>query len=336
MSEFNEKYREYESKNKKANRNGVILLISGLFIFSGLFIYNIYTKNQKQKDTEIILEYNNIQINEREKQDSIEYANNIKREHSRELALEQVQTKIEEIKKEKGLNNNIKQKINSLQSKVNTMQLISQDTIIVRYYKRKADIDNVEKAIKSVSELNFYLHYRDVPNDTGFNKVNTLYHGSNVKISYVDLLYKQLLKNNLEINKKPFASARGFEWKQDAMEIGFEKKSSKTDENSKIYVRIYSFRPNKKIKFNIRNKLEAKGFQVKLYPDWPDKPSFFSDESTVLYYHNSNNIKAKLIAETLTVLTKGKPKFQYKKGKGYGVSEEEKKEIFIIHYNGSQ
>lgn len=353
MSEFNEKYKQYESNKKKTNRNGIVLLIAGLAIFVGLFVYNIYTEKEKEKDAEIIFQYNNEQIKESEIQDSLKYVDKINRVDSLQEVIKQVQTKIVEIKNDPGINPTVRQKIDSLEVKVNTIQSIAQDTITVRYYKRFADGNNVENTIKSIKDPNFYLEYRDVPNDDSLRKVNTLYYGKNVKEFYVKLLQKRLLENQVKINDlKPYVSARGFEWKQDAIEIGFEKPSSTTEENAKFYVRIYSFKPDKKNKYSIRNKLEAKGFQVTLYPDWPEKPSFFSNESTVLYYHESNKNKAITIAKTLSdlttqrVLKKSTPinikskkvistDFAVKMGGGYGVSEEERKELFIVHYNGS-
>ena len=344
MSEFKEKYKAYETKTKKTNRNGIILLIVGLAIFAGLFIFNIFSEKEKQKDTNIIEAYNNIQIKENQIKDSLKYAEKIRKEDSLQQVLQQVQIKINEIRNASGINQTVRQKIDSLQVKVNTIKSIAQDTIIVRYYKRKADGDHVEQAIKSITKPNFNLNYRNVPNDDGLKTVNTLYYGKNVKKSYVELLHKRLLKNKVGIKElKPFVSARGFEWKQNAMEIGFEKPSSTTDENAKLYVRIYSYKPDAKIKYAIRNKLEAKGFQVKLYPDWPEKPSFFSNQSTVLYYHKSNKDKAMTIANVLTDLTSKMSftrapveAFKVKMGSGYGVTEDEKKQLFIIHYNGQK
>ncbi|MFI0429088.1 hypothetical protein [Mariniflexile sp. HMF6888] len=343
MDEFSKKFKEYESKSRKTNRNGIIIVIVGLLVFTGLFVYNVYTKKETQKDTEILLDYNNKLIKDSEIKDSIEYVHKIKREDSLKQVLQQVQTKINEIKSETGINKNVIKKIDLLQEKVNTIKSIARDTIIVRYYKRKADGNSVVKAIKSIDEPNFYLHYRDVPNDDGTRKVNALYYGGNVNKDYVDLLRKKLIENKVEIKYlKPFLSARGFEWKQDAMEIGFEKSTSTTNENAKLYIRIYCFKPNEKIKYAIRNKLEAKGFQVKLYPDWTEKPSFFSNQSTVLYYQASNKNKAIFIAKILTDLAKKMPnskgavtEFEVKMGDGYGVEENERKELFIIHYNGS-
>jgi len=349
MSEFKDKYKAYESKTKKTNRNGIILLIAGLAIFAAFFIYNIYTAKEKQraaiekqKDADILFQYNIEQIKKNEIQDSLKYVTKISQKDSLKRVIEQMQTEIKEIKNESGINQRVRQKIDLLQVKTNTIQSIVQDTITVRYYKRKADSERVVQAIKSINKPNFNLNYRDVPNDDGLKAVNTLYYGKNVKKSYVKLLHKKLLENKIEIKElKPFVSARGFEWKQDAMELGFEKPSSTTDENAKLYVRVYSYKPNKKIKYAIRNKLEAKGFQVKLYPDWPEKPSFFSDRSTVLYYHKSNKQKAIDIASILTDLTSRMSTtravveaFNVKMGSGYGVSEDENKHLFIIHYNG--
>ncbi|WP_194767493.1 LytR C-terminal domain-containing protein [Tamlana sp. I1] len=343
MNDFNEKFKEYESKNKKANRTAITITIIGLLIFAGLFMYNIYLEKEKQKDEEIIFKYNNEQIKETEIKDSINYIQKIKREDSLQQALKMVQSKINEIKNDKGINNTLRQKINLIQAEVNNIKAIARDTIVVRYYKRKADGNLVEKAIRSINDPSFHINYRKVPNDDGQNKVNTLYFGKNLNKKYVDVLYNKLIENNVQIEYlKPFLSARGFEWKQNAIEIGFEKTASNINENAKTYIRIYSFKPNNSIKIAIRNKLEAQGFPVTLYPDWPEKPSFFSNKSTVLYYHATNKDKAVSIAKTLTELINkmsvnqgAVTDFDVKMGGGYGVGENEKKHLFIIHYNGN-
>ena len=342
MSNFSEKYKEYESRKKKTNRNGIILLITGLIMFSGLFLYSLQTQKEK-KLVEKASAYKDLEIVFIEKQDSILNAKKKKQDNSVKEAIQQVKAEINEIKFSRQVNKTVRKKIDSIEVKLKTIESIA-DRIIVRYYKRKADEEHVEQAIKSISKPNFCLHYSDVPNDNGTIKVNALYYGKNVNENHIKLLKKSLTKNKVDIKYiKPFVSAKGFEWKQDAIEIGYEKQTSTTNENAKLHVRIYGFKSNKKIKYAIRNKLEAKGFQVKLYPDWSKKPSFFSNESTVLYYNKPNKDKAMSIAKTLTDLTRkgsnlidGVTEFKVKIGVGYGVSEDEKKELFIVHYNGSK
>ncbi len=337
MSEFNEKFKEYESKKKKSNRNLISIIIAGLIIFTTLFLYNIYVKKQKSIDNKLFIERSNEQIKLIEIKDSILYTKSVNKEDSIKKALKQIKIEIAKIKQASENNLSVIQQIDSLQSKVDKVVItLAVDTIIVRYYKRKADGNSVEKTVSSIkSPPNYYLHIREASNDDGSNTVNTMYYGKNLKQEYVDILYKKLLKNDINITQlKPFLSARGFEWKGKAIEIGYEKSTSTTEENAKLFVRIYSYNPIGKDKYVIRNKIEAKGFQTKLFPDWRDKPSFFSDQSTVLYYHRSMKNKADDIARVLTKVTS--IKFITAQGAGYGVSAPEKKTLFIVHYNGSK
>ncbi len=334
MSDFSEKMKEYESKKKKSNRGIITIIIVGLLVFAALFLYNIQVKNQKRLDTKLLIESNNEQIKQIEKKDSILYTKNVQKEDSIKIALKQVQVEIEKIKQAAGNNTYVLSKIDSLQTKVDNIIVIAADTITVRYYKRKADKGKIEGVVKSIASPNYNLEYREVSNDDGKNTVNSLYYGKNVKKEYVDILYKKLLKSGVKIKYlKPFLSARGFEWKDSAIEIGFEKPTSTTDENARLFVRVYSYKPKGKNRYLIRDKLEAKGFQTKLFPDWREKPSFFSDESTVLYYDKSQKEKALSIAETLAGLTR--TPFKTRIGAGYGVTREERKTVFIVHYNGN-
>ena len=345
MSEFNEKFKEYEIKNKKKSRTGVALLVVGLIVFAGLFIYNIYTKQEKEEEVTAIIEetsaYSDIEKVAQKINDSIQYLEKKRLKDSVNQIVQEVQTKINRLNHTAGIGDNIKLKIDSIQVKLNTIESIS-DRIVVRYYKRKADGNQVERVIKSFNSPNFYLNYRDVPNDDGSRKVNALYYGKNVDQKHVQLLYRRLKENDKDFQYlKPFISAKGFEWKEDAIEIGFEKPTSTTDENAKFYIRVYGYGTDAKIKHAIGDKLEAKGFQVKLYPDWEKKQSFFSNQSTVLYYDSSNKEKAISIAKTLTDLVKKisysrriVKDFDVKRGSGLGVDKDERKELFIIHYNG--
>lgn len=338
MSDFNEKFKEYESNKKKTNRDGIILIALVLVVFSFLFMYNIYTKKEKRlaEETSAYIER---EIVSHEKQDSILNIEKRKQDDSIKQTIQQLKQEIVDIKSSPDVSSGVLQKINVIENKLYKIESIT-DQIIVRYYKRLADRNMVEKAIKSIAHPNFNLHYRDVPNDDGKTKNNTLYYGKNVKKEYAELLRQRLLNNNIKIDTiKPFLSAKGFEWKKDAIEIGYEKRESQTEENAKLFINIYSYRSNQKIKEAIRNKLEAKGFQVKLYPDWTRKPSFFSDESTVLYYHESQKRKAELIARVISDLVS--IKFKVKMGSGYGTKSKEVNDMlktrdntFIIHYNG--
>jgi hypothetical protein len=275
----------------------------------------------------VIQEFDSIQY-------KIKYKDKEKRKDSIKSTLEGFQQELLEIRTAARGNYEVIQRIDNLKDKINNIIAKTVDTVIVRYYKRKADGDVIEKAIKQIDTPYYYIHLKEVYGDDGSKSVNTLYHGENVKKNYVDYLFNTLKKSGAGITKKqPFISAPGFEWKKNAMEIGFEKPTSTTDENAKLIIRIYSFKPQRKIKYQIQNKLEAKGYQVKLFLDWKEKPSFFSNKPTIIYYNKANKAKAETMAKILLKTTE--VDFDTSVGYGYGVKEEEKKVLFIIHYNGS-
>ncbi len=334
MSQFDKKLKEFESKSKKSNIGIITMIIVGLIIFAGLYLYNIQVQNEK-RDRELLLQSNSEQLEKLEKRDSINYEKKEQREDSIQKAWKTLKAEIDRIKEVAGSNNDVIYRIDSLQTKVkNVITIAIVDTIVVRYYKRKSDGNTITNIVNSIESPNYKLNYKDVYDDDGTKTVNTLYYGKSVKKEYVDILYNKLIDNGIKIeNIKSLKSVRGFEWKKNAIEIGFERPTSKTDENSEITVRLYCYKPRGDVKKKIKNQLEAKGYQVKVFPDWSEKPSFFSDEMTVLYYDSSKKEKAGEIAKILTKLTR--LKFGTKMGAGLGVTKSEKKSVFIIHYNGS-
>ena len=73
MSTLDEKLKEYQSKKKKTSRNGSVLLIIGLIVFASLFLYNIYTKKEKQEVVDQTSAYIIIEKEAQIARDSIEY-----------------------------------------------------------------------------------------------------------------------------------------------------------------------------------------------------------------------------------------------------------------------
>nr|WP_321248045.1 hypothetical protein [uncultured Psychroserpens sp.] len=340
MSTLDEKLKEYQSKKKKTSRNGSVLLIIGLIVFASLFLYNIYTKKEKQEVVDQTSAYIIIEKEAQIARDSIEYIEKKKIEDSVNQIVKEVQAKVNTLNNSPNLNGNTKEKIELIQVQLNTIKSIS-NRVIVRYYKRRADGNRVEQAIKSIESPNFHLDLHDVVNDDGKRKTNALYYGKNVNINDVKLLVKRLKDNNINIEYlKIFPNSRSKN-NQDALELGHEKPTSVADTNNEFYVRIYGYNTNEKIKYAFKDKLEAKGYGVDIYPDWQEKKSFFSNTSTVLYYDSSNKEQALAIAKLLTrieiSMSKTKiPIYDVKLGAGYGVGKEEKKELFIIHYKGQK
>jgi hypothetical protein len=105
----------------------------------------------------------------------------------------------------------------------------------------------------------------------------------------------------------------------------------KTSAVSKSYnIRMYSYNPDPKRKKVLIAILKQENYAVKVYPDWSKKPSFFSSSATILYYSD----KTRKAAERLSGILAKKANFKFKisKGAGLGISEKEKQNTFIIHY----
>jgi len=106
-----------------------------------------------------------------------------------------------------------------------------------------------------------------------------------------------------------------------------EKTAQKIDQS--IYIRMYSYNPDSKMKKRLIAILKQQKYNVKEYPNWSKKPNFFSKNSTILYYSN----KTKDYAEKLKIiLAEYGFKFNVLKGSGLGIREKEKENTFIIHY----
>jgi ribosomal protein L17 len=97
-----------------------------------------------------------------------------------------------------------------------------------------------------------------------------------------------------------------------------------------FYIRLYSFKPDVSTKRRISSALSKAGYSVKVYPDWETKPDFFANTPTVLYYDRSTKDEANNIAKQLA--KNFRIKFKVTQGAGFGISEKEKKNTFIIHY----
>jgi hypothetical protein len=335
MDELEKSLKEIEIKNKKSSIVGTLVILAFLGIFALIYLNNIKVKKLKSSHELEIKEVIAVKDNlEEQNAVSLRIIENEKlKSDSLKAELERVKLQLSSIKRITTTNSVVQNKIINLQENLKSISAFTRDTIIVRYYQRNADGRTIVDVAESIENPYYYLHFRDVYDDDGSKKVNTFYYGENVKKEYVEILYNGLIKNGIALDRKQFKSAKGFEWKKNAIEIGFEKPTSKTDENADIFIRVYSFRPNQQLKQRIGNGLEAKGYQVTIYPDWDSKPSFFSNTPTVLYYNKANKSKAEEIARILERLTRFK--FSTLQGNGYGVTDSEKSSLFIIHYNGS-
>jgi hypothetical protein len=234
----------------------------------------------------------------------------------------------------------------SIQEEINQLSNSISNNTIVRYYKRKADGDAIQNLIQSMKDPSFSLNLKSVSNDNGRYRVNTIWYGSDVNKVEVYKLIQALKKVKVSIkNMKKFDEKSGYSWKRTAIEIGYEPvKSTKrsltksevatlrtNNNNIKYNVRFYSYNPNERVKSKLATLIKKENYRLKLYPDWEKKPSFFADVPTVFYYDKDTKDVAEKLAATLSDQVKGMT-FKVQFGNGYGITKEEKKNTFIVHY----
>ncbi|UOB18407.1 hypothetical protein [Abyssalbus ytuae] len=324
MDEIKQKIAEIEAKNRK---NNIIYFMAGiaiLAIFFSLYFYSAKIKKEKSTQKQLLeLQQKNKELElelTKKRQDSLEKFT--------QQEIKKVKAELSEIKKSTK-DSQVIHYISSIYKTVNNIEQIASDSIIVRYYKRKADGAAIENVINSIKTPHYYLHEKEVSNDNGLTKANTIYYGQFVKRAYVDTLFDKLTKNNIRIdNVLPFKQAKGYQWKSSAIEIGYE--TGTPLGNSSYYIHMYCYKPNEKIKSQIENVLEEKGYQVKAFPNWEEKMPFFSESPTILFYDSTNSGRASEISQMLHTTTR--VKFQVKKGEGTGIPDNQRKSLFIIHY----
>lgn len=208
------------------------------------------------------------------------------------------------------------------------------DQTIVRYYKREADGNLIIDAFNKMDGVDFFLNIKSVKNDNQ-EKVNTIHYGHLVEKEKIAKLKEALKKSGIEIeNEMPFKNKRGYEWKNSAIEIGYTSPRNPvehTTKNNEDYnIRMYCYLPNEEMKQQIAQFLEKENYFFELYPDWEERPNFFSSEPTIFYYNSSTELKAKSLATQLN--EKFNVEFVWQEGAGLGIKEEERETTFIIHY----
>jgi hypothetical protein len=325
MSEFSDKMEEFEKKGKHSNRGIKRIILLGLLVFAGLYLYSVRLGRQKQ-----VVAAQKEEVIKEKFQDSlvlIEQQTMLLKEEELIRELSRVQGELKKIKKEAATNPELAREIAKLHIGYDTREPTRID-----YYQRLKDGGTIIDILDTTKEFNVDLRTVEVYGDTGKNAVNTMYVGKNVDKAIVEILQKRFNEKGIKLKLAEFVSGKGFEWKKSAIEIGFEPTPDGLNKNANTYVRIYSYAPKPRIKKMIADKFGAKGFQVRVFPDWEKKPSFFSDRTTILYYDKANAVKANIMAKWLAKLTS--VSFSTKMGNGLGVSAEDRKDLFIIHYNG--
>lgn len=328
MEEIDEKLRKIEAKNRTLRIWNVVTVLALLLV-----VLFVFTKNN-----EVINENEEITVENEKK--NIEHESELRNvqsefDNQKDYTHQELETIKEELNQilSTTQNTNTKRALTHLSRQVDTLSMLTlvSDTIDVYYFKRRADGGIVERTLKSLNFAQYNL-VRKTPGQNREMQNNTVYYGRLVRRSVVDTLVQNLRKNGLEIYEvKPFFM--GYKYKDNSIEIGYEKVNENTKRNSKYNIKLYSYRPDVIVKNKIATSLVDEGFHVNVLPDKNKKLSFFSDVPTILYYKSGNRGKAMAIARGLKEKTG--IKFQVREDKGLGVSEKEKNRLFSIHYIGN-
>ncbi len=331
---------------KKDKRYNFITLIVSVLVIALVSSLIIYSQHEKNKANEKVIQQYKMELIENVRlraQDSL-------RTDSITELVTTLRKELDEI--ERGLNNQsnittsvVQNNINLAQDKLNLITNNISDNTIVRYYKRKADDSRIERLIQSMKKPSFRLNIKQVPNDDGRQKVNTIHYGKNVNKEEVYQLVKQLMNIGVEIkNISPFKEVAGYTSKDGSIEISYEStnkvvsitqsdivKYNIKNEAVNYYVRFYSYKPNETTKKILARYIQQGNYKLKIYPNWKEKPSFFANVPTIFYYNSGSKIKAEALKNELNRKVRGVT-FRIARGNGYGISKEEQKNTLVVHY----
>lgn len=333
-------------KDKRYNFFGLIIILVMISTVASIIIYSQIKKNKENK--ELIAKYELESIENKKLIIELEKNKKLLNESIKSLRDKLVTLDNDRTKSTEGEDKvkAVDEDLVSIQEEINQLSNSISNNTIVRYYKRRADGDAIQNLVQSMKDPSFSLNLKSVSNDNGRYKVNTIWYGSDVNKAEVYKLIQGLKGVRVSIkNMKRFDEKSGYQWKRGAIEIGYEpvkptKTSLTTSEvaplrvnnnNIKYNVRFYSFNPNKRVKNKLAILIKKENYRLKLYPDWEKKPSFFANVPTVFYYNKDTKDVAEKLAATLSDQIKGVT-FKVQYGNGYGITEKEKKNTFLVHY----
>ncbi|WP_298520966.1 hypothetical protein [uncultured Kordia sp.] len=352
---------DVRKKDKRYNYMILVITLIMITVIATIVIINYENKVKKSQaqiaQNEDVIEANEIMI-AKLKTKEIENKQLREKDSVRTDSITQLVTTLrkelsiikKEIAKNNGSNSNqalVLTNINLAQDKLNQITNNISDNTIVRYYKRRADGNRIESLIQNMKNPSFRLNLKDVPNDNGRVKVNTLWFGADVNRVEVSKLLDALKRINVRItNVKEFDNPKTKEWKKGAIEIGYEPLNTVANikltqsevanlrvnnNNIKYNVRFYSYKPDQRTKSRLTALIKKENYNIKVYPDWKKQYSFFAKVPTVFYYDKNTKDIAEKLAATLSNYVKGTG-FKVQFGSGYGIKQSEKKNTFIVHY----
>ncbi|KAA3625434.1 MAG: hypothetical protein DWP94_00870 [Flavobacterium sp.] len=323
MSEFQKKIEDIETKDRRSKIYYVIALGLTLLIFA--LIYWAYSRETKVvADTRQEVVKKDMVVN---KLDSIKKTDSIKK---REINVETVQIRnLLDTLKSTTSDKEVLRIIKDLENKMIAIDGFSSDSTIVRYYKRKADGDAIEKAIRELNPKGYKLNIKE-PTTNLNARSNTLYYGNKVKPERKDEVLKKLRSKGVKIEKVlPFYM--GYKWKDEALEIGYDYQDpKKLKVNSQYTVRVNSWRENdEEAKSLIKNFLKYHGYNAVAVKTPKNRPRAFSKTPTLHYF--DKNLKK--VAKEIQLAIKNGMNIELEVQ--YTPVTDRKGGDFSIHYEGN-
>lgn len=319
--------KKLETQNRRLKVLNVITII-GLLV-ALVIVFTTNTEVMKDNKNKVTI------IEEKENENNL-YQSELSNTNSK---LSTAHTELEDIKTEISVienttrNTKTKNALRDLAKHIDTLSMITvttNDTINVFYFKRRKDNNTITNVIENLDFVNYDV-IRKTPT-TNINKANNVvYYGKFVPKPVVDTLVKHLRGNGMDITQvKPFIM--GFDYKHNALEIGYQKEDENTIINSKYHINLLCYRPNAIKKNDMALLLADQGYEIEILPDLVKNIGFNFNASTIIYY-GSNGQKAREIKNLLD--NKLDLNFLIKKGDNLGTDQTDRNSSFIIQYKGT-
>ena len=240
-------------------------------------------------------------------------------------------------------------KLDVAQNKLEKISYKVDEKTIVQYYQCKGDGNKVINAIEKMDNFNLSVRKpnENYPSAAGSN---TIWYGKNVTKKEVNQLVEDLKSQRVTIkNIIPIPDTKKNIPRQNTIGVGYKytPNTKALDEvkvevevdpvkvrsvklNNRYTIRFYSYKPDIKTKNSLLTFFKKANYNVKNYPDWKTRPSFFAKTPTIFYYSDKTKRQAYIIKDQL--LKKGGIKFNVERGRGLGVEKNEMDNTFLIHY----
>ena len=324
---MDENLKKLEAQNRRLKVLNVITIIGLLVALVIVFTTNTEVMKDNKEKGDIIVE----KETENNAYQS-ELSNTNSKLNTTRTELNDIKTEIYDIENTTR-STRTKNALRNLAKHIDTLSMITMtnnDTINVFYYKRKNDNNTITKAIKSIDFVNYEV-INKTPSSNLDKKNNVVYYGKLVPKPIVDTLVKHLRTNDMNITLvRPFIM--NYEYKDNALEIGYQNENKNTQQNNKYHVNLVSYKPNVKKKNKIALALTDLGYEVNVLQDLVEDTGFSFNRSTIIYHSDDRRKKAEELKKILK--TQLGINFLIRKSDNTEASQPDHKDIFIIQYRG--